>query len=105
MGRISNWNQLKHFHQISYEIYAFGGLPYFLKPDILNQKQVAQLRSRHIIVMGKYIIYYKLSPYYIPHSHLQFSSVHVIKRSDTTDMATMLSDMHRKDGTHCSTGR
>ena len=46
-----------------------------------------------------------LSPCYTSHSHLQYSSVHVIKRSDTTDMAAMLLDMHHTDGTHCSTGR
>jgi len=55
--------------------------------------------------MGKYIIYDKVSPYYTSHSHLQFSSIHVIKRSDTTNMAAMLLDMYHKDGTHYNTGR
>jgi len=41
-----------------------------------------------------------LSPYYTSHSHLQFSSVHVIKRIAKTDMAAMLSDLHHKIGTH-----
>jgi len=45
-----------------------------------------------------------LPPYYTSHSNLQFSSVHVIQRNDTTDMAAMLTDMHHKDGTHCNTG-
>ena len=52
-----------------------------------------------------YLIYEKLYPYHTSHSRPQFSSVHVIKRSDTTDMATMLSDMHHKDGTHYTTVR
>jgi len=34
---------------------------------------------------------------------MQFSSVHVNKRSDTTAMAAMLSDTHHKDGTHYDT--
>jgi len=55
--------------------------------------------------MGAYRIKDTVSPYYTSHSHLQFSPVHVIKRSDTTDMAAMLLDMHHKDGTHYSTGR
>ena len=58
----------------------------------------------HTVVKGKHIVYDKLFPYYTSHSHLQFSSVHVIKRSDTTDVAAMLSDMYHKDGTHYSTG-
>ena len=59
----------------------------------------------HTVVKGKHIVYDKLSPCYTSHSHLQFSPVHVIKRSDTTDVAAMLSDLHHKDGTHYSTGR
>jgi len=55
--------------------------------------------------MGKYTIYDKVTPYHTSHSHLQVSPVQVIKRSDTTDMAAMLLDMHHKDGTHYSTGR
>ena len=46
-----------------------------------------------------------LSPYYTSHSHLQFSPVHVTKRSGTADVAAMLSDLHRKVGTHYCTGR
>ena len=42
--------------------------------------------------MVKHIIYDKLPPYYTSHPHLQFSPVHVIKQSATTDMAAMLSD-------------
>ena len=46
-----------------------------------------------------------VSTNYTSQCHLHFPSIHVIKRSATTDMEAMLSDLHHKDGTHYSTGR
>jgi len=34
---------MRNIHQISYERYAYGGLPFFLNFDLLNPKKFAQL--------------------------------------------------------------
>jgi len=57
------------------------------------------LLARHAIVIGKYVIYDKVPPYYNLHSYLQFFSVYVIIRRAIIDMTAMLSDLHHKDGT------
>jgi hypothetical protein len=84
---ISNWNKLKNFHQISYELYAFGGPSFFLKFDLLDQKFVEQLRcntraSMQVIQLEwertELKIRYLLTTLHIPtFSFLQFTSSNV----------------------------